>query len=168
MQQALGLILSIYVLPLILIFAATISSGGFETDVPVLPVAGALSQAYLRQLREVIANLLVPLVIAHTVSLQGTRDTMPSESRRLLYLLSAMFVFSAVLNGIVVAREHEIGQSDKKAVEAFTLITMAYAKETLIYVSLLIGSLRFYNGKPDVPCKLATDSGRATDGTMPF
>lgn len=141
-------LLFIYTIPLILIITIFIWSQFSNVSADAYELITQLSGIYLGTTRETIGTFLVPFVTAYAISdIQYENTELKKGTIIILYTMIIIFVFSIFAYSII---QIKLGtwMSNLDVTDINTLETMknnlidmskSYLKETLAYISLLLG-----------------------------
>ncbi len=150
-------LLLLYFAPVLVLYWAALSTEFFASD-PYgrIGVGRAIAGPLFDTLRATLSAVFVPFVMAYAVKNRSMNQSIPLPTLGLLYVFLAFLVASGMLYGIVEA--HQVTLGDHPAAEAgnaaaegsaskatFTMyevyrdISIAYAKESLTFVALVLG-----------------------------
>lgn len=142
-------LLLLYALPLIVILAAFVVSDWFTASSPMIEFSMALAGLYALDVRPTLGTFVVPFVTAYAVAGVQKNDRLEAKTMWLFFTLTLLFLMSIVVYGAIQLRvDQMIGQTSQSKVistdakENFLSMSVAYVKELLVYISLVIGISR--------------------------
>ena len=142
-------LLFLYALPLIVIIAAFAMSGWFSSESPLIEFSISLAALYASEVRESLGTFVVPFVTAYAVAGVQKSDRLEARTTWLFLTLTLLFLMAIVVNGAIRLKVDvmiaQTGFAKAVSIEAkdnLLLMSKAYVKEILVYISLLIGISR--------------------------
>lgn len=140
-------LLIVYFMPIIVIAWVTSSTDTFLRDPQNLTeVARAIAGPFFDVMRSTLSAIFVPFVMAYAIRNRKEGDPIPASTIFIFFVFLGLFIASAVLYGIVEYRQTTLSRKNVmiagKEVEIYTVlntILVAYAKESLTYIALVLG-----------------------------
>lgn len=165
-------LLLLYFAPVLALYWAALTTEFFASDPSGrIGVGRAIAGPLFDTLRATLSAVFVPFVMAYAVKNRSLNQSIPLPTLGILYVFLVFLVASGVLYGIVEA--HQVTLGDHPAAEATSAaegspskvtltmyevyrdISIAYAKESLTFVALVLGiamrpAIRDASAKVDV------------------
>jgi hypothetical protein len=140
-------LLLIYALPLLVLLAAFALSSGFATSSPWLEFTVSLSGIYFTSTRDALATFVVPFITAFSVGRIESGTTIHRQTIVLFLVLVGLFLLSMLsyslvnmyIESFVQQLSTASSESLKQVRQQLLDVCAAYVKETLAYISLLLG-----------------------------
>jgi hypothetical protein len=140
-------LLLLYALPVLVLLLAFALSSGFTVASPWLDFSVSLSGIYFTETRDALGTFVVPFVTAFSVGRLPARESYHPQTLVMFFVLVLLFVLSMLAYSLVNMRaEAFVAQLDESAGEVLKQIkqrlldvSTAYVKESLAYISLLLG-----------------------------
>ncbi len=140
-------LLGLYSLPLFIILVTFSVSNGFATSSIWSEFSIALSGIYLSPTRDSLGTFVVPFVTAYAITTIQKRARIERQTIILFFVLVTIFIASVLVYCAINMRiEKLIVNLDEtnqsiiiKSKEKLLLMSESYVKETLAYISLLLG-----------------------------
>ncbi|CAM3864966.1 hypothetical protein [Delftia tsuruhatensis] len=165
-------LLLLYFAPVLAIYWAGISTEFFASDPDErIRVGRAIAGPLFDTLRASLSAVFVPFVMAYAIKNRSQNQSIPPATLAILYVFLGFLVASVVLYAIVESRQVTLGhypaiesppsseQENPKTTltmyEVYRDISIAYAKESLTFVALVLGiamrpAIRDASAKVDV------------------
>ena len=168
-------LLLLYFAPVIALYWAALSTEFFASDPSGrIGVGRAIAGPLFDTLRATLSAVFVPFVMAYAIKNRTLNQAIPFPTLAILYVFLAFLVASGMLYGIVEAKQVALGDhpalesgsvaagdgSSHRATltmyEVYRDISVAYAKESLTFVALVLGiamrpAIRDASTKVDTP-----------------
>lgn len=140
-------LLLIYSLPMLVLLAAFALSSGFSASSPWLEFSVSLSGIYFTTTRDALATFVVPFITAFSVGRVESGTSIHRRTLVLFFVLVALFLLSMLSYSLVTmhietfVQQLNTASSDalKQIKQQLLDVCSAYVKETLAYISLLLG-----------------------------
>lgn len=141
-------LIALYSIPVVVLLGAFLISGGFQQGGFALDFSVALAGIYFASTREALGTFVVPFVTAFSAGqISGKEDKYSKKTLTLFFVLVALFLISMFSYAIISMRwESFLAQLDeandailRNAKSQLLGMSSAYVKESLAYISLLLG-----------------------------
>jgi len=151
-------LLLLYALPVLVLLIAFAFSSGFALHSQWLEFSVALSGIYFTNTRDALGTFVVPFVTAFSVSrLQPDEGRYHPQTLRLFFVLVGLFLASMLCYSVVSMRVNEfVSQLNESSPGALAEtktrllnVSAAYVKESLAYISLLLGVAQAANSRSE-------------------
>lgn len=142
--------LALYALPLFVIAIVAFATEGFSRSTLGLDFTISIAGVFMSPTRDALGTFVVPFIMAYSVTTVRRGSGMEHEALQLFVLLVALFLLSLCTHCIVDMRLdqliHQLKTDDQDRLheirQNLPALTQAYIKETLAYVSLILGISR--------------------------
>src|SRR5262249_47845973 len=121
-----GIVLTLYALPLFGILLSLVVSNGFGVESSAVYVVGIIADEFVRDLRATFGSMVVPLLTAFAVKTIGADEKVPARTMAIFASLAALFVLSAMAFALVSYNKDQIIHHDKAVYDAFRSVTESY------------------------------------------
>lgn len=136
-----------YFLPVLAIYWVAFSTSYFLNDIDgLLGFAQAIAGPFFDTARTTMGAIFVPFVMAYAVKDRLVDDPIPSSTLIIFCVFLSLFLMSTVLYGLVEWRVVtlkrnviSIGGKDMEIYEVYRNTALAYARESLTYIALVLG-----------------------------
>jgi len=141
-------LLGIYVLPLLFILFSLYSTDFYSLQNNTVYVADAVSGNFFSLFRDTFGSIIVPLVTAYSLPDRQPNSPVPKQTLALFFTLAGFFLLVVILYGVIKYYEiplqkfnvaDDAGKIIKDVPKVFFDTILAYAKETLAYIALILG-----------------------------
>jgi len=139
MLHLLYVLLAIYSLPLVGIILSALMSDLFSSEIQMVYVVAAISDAFGKLLRDLFGNLFVALLCVYSVPLGSRKQIIPKERRGIFYFFVVLLFLGILLYGVIVAFEGRIRNYGVDTFQGFKEIALSYPREALTYIALTLG-----------------------------
>ena len=151
--------LALYALPLFVIAVVSIATDGFSRSTLGLDFTISIAGVFMSPTRDALGTFVVPFIMAYSVTAVRRRSGLERSALQLFVLLVALFLLSLCTHCIVDMRIdqliHQLTTDDQQRLNEIRTnlpaLTQAYIKETLAYVSLILGISRTDNAASESP-----------------
>jgi hypothetical protein len=140
-------LLLVYALPVFFIYMAAIKSDFFTVQDWTIYAANAITGASFNFFRDSFGTIVLPLLTAYSAPRREAGAKLPNETFYLFFSLIVFFVLVTILYAIVTCHVEDLGRfsivKDNKIIldvpNVFQTTILAYGKETLAYIALVLG-----------------------------
>jgi hypothetical protein len=139
MLYLLYVLLAIYSLPLLGLILSALLSDFFSSEIQIVYVVGAISNAFGKLLRDLFGNLFIALLSVYSVPLGSGKKKIPREKRGIFYFFIALLLLGILFYGVIVAFEGRIRNYGANTFTGFKEIALSYPREALTYIALTLG-----------------------------
>jgi hypothetical protein len=149
-------LLLLYAMPVVVLLAAFAFSAGFTLHNLWLEFAVALSGIYFTGTRDALGTFVVPFLTAFSVSrMQPVEGRYHPQTLTFFFVLVALFIASMLCYSLMSMRADtfvsQLDQSSGVALKEIKTrlldVSAAYVKESLAYISLLLGVAQASNSR---------------------
>lgn len=141
-------LIALYSIPVLVLLISFLLSGGFQQGSFALDFSVALAGIYFTATRDALGTFVVPFVTAFSVGqISGEEGRYSKKTMALFFVLVLLFILSMLCYAIINMRwESFLAQLNeanttilKNAKDQLLGVSSAYVKESLAYISLLLG-----------------------------
>jgi hypothetical protein len=136
-----------YFLPVIVIYWVAFSTSIFANDTTgLLGIAQAIAGPFFDTVRATMGAIFVPFVMAYAVKNREPGDPVPNSTLCIFGVFLLFFLLTTFLYGLVEWRAVTLGRNtivvggkEIKIYEVYRSTAVAYARESLTYLALVLG-----------------------------
>lgn len=141
-------LITLYSIPVLVLLGSFLLSDGFQQGSFALDFSVALAGIYFTATRDALGTFVVPFVTAFSAGqISGEEGKYSKKTMALFFVLVALFLLSMLCYAVINMRwESFLAQLNeansavlKNAKEQLLGVSAAYVKESLAYISLLLG-----------------------------